>query len=101
MVVNARGTFEQLFKKNLSLDKTIYLSARLISFVYERVQKLNALDKVKILQTENGSIQIEGIDTVFLEILPDLVKEFTEINSKLAEKEKAVQLVITERSGEV
>jgi len=92
MVVNARGSFEQLFKRNLSLDQTIYLSARLISFVYEKVQKLNALDKIKILQTENGSVHLEGADTIFSEILPELVKEFTEINSKLAEKEGTVQL---------
>lgn len=98
MVVNTRGNFEQMFKKNLSLDATIYLSARLISFVYERLQKLIALDKIKIQQSEDGSIQIEGINAVFLEILPDLVKEFTEIDSKLAEKEKTLQVISTEQS---
>jgi hypothetical protein len=98
MIVNTRGNFEQMFKKNLSLDDTIYLSTRLISFVYERFQKLNALDKIKIQQSEDGSIQIEGIATVFSEILPDLIKEFTEIDSKLAEKEKGVQLAVTEES---
>jgi len=87
-----------MFKKNLSLDDTIYLSTRLISFVYERFQKLNALDKIKIQQSEDGSIQIEGIATVFSEILPDLIKEFTEIDSKLAEKEKGVKLAVTEES---
>lgn len=101
MVVNARVAFEQLFRRNLSLDETIYLSTKLVSFVYERVQKLNALDKVKILQAESGSIQIEGIDTVFFEILPDLIKEFTEIDSKLAEKEKTLQIATTEQGEEV
>jgi len=98
MVVQTRGIFEQLFRRNLSLDDTIYLSARLISSVYEKVQKFVALDKIKILQSENGSIQIVGFDNVYSELLPDLVKEFTEINAKLAEKD--LQLVMTEESGE-
>lgn len=100
MVVQTRGIFEQLFRRNLSLDDTIYLSARLISSVYEKVQKFVALDKIKILQSENGSIQIVGFDNVYSELLPDLVKEFTEINDKLAEKEKELQMVMTEESGE-
>ena len=98
MVVQTRGIFEQLFRRNLSLDDTIYLSARLISSVYEKVQKFVALDKIKILQSENGSIQIVGFDNVYSELLPDLVKEFTEINDKLAEKEKRLQLAMTGQS---
>ena len=100
MVVNARGNFEQMFKKNLSLDDTIYLSARLISLIYEKFQKLNALDKIKIQQSADGTIQIEGIDSVFVEILPDLIKEFTEIDNKLSEKGKMLQLASTEQNEE-
>lgn len=98
MVIQTRGIFEQLFKRKLSLDDTVYLSAKLISSVYEKIQKFNALDKIKIQQSEDGSIQIEGIDTILSELLPDLVKEFSQINDKLAEKEKALQPAMTEQS---
>jgi molybdopterin-guanine dinucleotide biosynthesis protein len=88
-VIQTRGYFEQLFKRNLSLDDTIYLSARLISAIFKEGQKLLALDKIKVHLDEKGDIKVEGLDeTLFMEILPVLMKEFTEIESKLAEKEK-------------
>lgn len=94
-VIQTKGIFEQLFRRNLSLDDTIYLSTRLISSVYENVQKFVALGKVTIQQSEDGSIQIVGFENIYSELLPELVKEFTEINDKLAEKEKRLQLAMT------
>jgi uncharacterized protein YdcH (DUF465 family) len=100
MVIQSRGMFEQLFKRKLSLDDTIYVSAKLITSVYEKIQKLNALEKIKIKESEDGSLRIEGIDVAVSEILPDLIKEFSEIDSKLAEKEKNPQLAASEQSEE-
>jgi len=101
MVIQTRGFFEQIFKQKLSLDDTIYLSARLTSFIFREGQKLLALDKIKIQQDEKGTIQVEGLDrNVFVEILPVLIKEFTEIDNKLAEKEKTSQPVVTEQCEE-
>jgi hypothetical protein len=101
-VIQTRGFFEQIFKRALSLDDTIYLSAWLISFIFREGQKLLALDKIKVQQDEKGTIQIEGLDrNVFMEILPVLIAEFAEIDNKLAEKSKTLQLVSTEKSEEI
>lgn len=97
-IIQTRGMFEQLFKRQLSLDDTIYLSSRLITSVYGNIQKLSALEKIRIQQSEDGSLQIEGLDVVVSEILPDLIKEFTEIDNKLAEKERILQPSITEQN---
>jgi molybdopterin-guanine dinucleotide biosynthesis protein len=99
MVIQTRGFFEQAFKRKLSLDDTIYLSTRLISFIFKEGQKLLALEKITIQQNENGTIQVEGLDrNVLVEILPVLIKEFTEIDNKLAEKEKVLQMAVAEQS---
>lgn len=100
MVIKTRGIFEQLFKRKLSLDDTIYLSTRLVSFIYETGLRLNALNKIQIIESENGSIKLKGLDNISEEVVRDLVKEFTEIDSKLAEKKKAVQVAMIEKSGE-
>lgn len=99
IVVQTKGIFEQLFRRNLSLDDTIYLSSRLISSVYEKIQKFRALDKIVIQRSIDGSINIVGLENIYSELLPELVEEFTEINNKLAEKEKAVQVAKIEKSG--
>jgi len=100
MIIKTRGIFEQLFKRKLSLDDTIYLSSRLISFIYETVQKLQAQNKVKITEAEDGSLKLEGLENVS-SILPELIDEFTEINNKLAEKEKeSSRLNVTKRGND-
>lgn len=100
-VIQTRGFFEQVFKRKLSLDDTIYLSARLTSFIFREGQKLLALDKIKVRQGEKGTILVEGLDkNVLMEILPVLIKEFTEIDNKLAEKEKTLQPAVSEQSEE-
>ena len=87
MVIKTRGILEHLFRRKLSLDETVYLSSRLISFIYETVQKLEAQNRIKIQELDTGEIRVEGIEGV-PEIIPDVVEEFTEINRKLAEKDK-------------
>ena len=104
MVVKTRGLFEQLFKRKLSLDETIYLASRLISFTYETVQRLNAQDKIKIVESKVGSLKIEGFDDVSPEVLPEVIDEFTEINDKLTDKKKKEKkdtrlVVITQKTG--
>lgn len=99
MVIRTRGIFEQLFRRKLSLDETIYLSSRLISFVYETIQRLQAQEKIKIVEAEDGSLELQGLENV-REVLPEIISEFTDINEKLAEKEKAVQVAKIEKSGE-
>lgn len=87
MVIKTRGIFEQLFKRRLSLDGTVYLSSTIISFIYETIKKLEAQDRIKIVGLDDGSIKLEGLENV-PEVFPDIVDEFTEINQKLDEKEK-------------
>jgi len=95
MVVKTRGIFEQLFKRKLSLDDTVFLNSRLISFIYETVRKLEAKDKIKLLDVGDGSLKLEGAGNIGV-VLPDIIEEFMEINQKLAEKEKkASQLKVT------
>jgi molybdopterin-guanine dinucleotide biosynthesis protein len=100
-VIQTRGYFEQLFKRNLSLDDTIYLSARLISIIFREGQKLLALNRITVQEDEKGVIQVEGLDkNVLMEILPTLIEEFTEIDKKLSEKEKTPQPDVTEQCEE-
>jgi hypothetical protein len=91
MVIKTRGVFEQLFKRKLSMDDTVYLSTRLISFIYEMVQRFDALEKIEIVGEGVGSVRLEGFDNVASEIVPDVVKEFTDINDMLAEKNESVE----------
>jgi len=93
MIIKTRGMFEQLFKTKLSLDDTVYLSTRLISFIYETVQRLDAQNLINIKEMEDGSIKLEGIENV-QGALPGVVEEVTEIKDKLAEKEKTSQLAM-------
>lgn len=91
MIIKTRGIFEQLFRRKLSLDETMYLSARLISFIYENVQRLQAQNRIKIHEVSAGTVNLEGLENmqaIVQEITPDVVDEFTDINQKLAEKEK-------------
>jgi type VI protein secretion system component VasA len=92
MIVKTKGIFEQLFKRNLSLDDAVYLSSRLISFIYETVQKLEAQKKIAITELPDGSLKVEGLETVD-NVIPEVISEFTEINQKLAEKEKEASRV--------
>jgi hypothetical protein len=85
MIVKTKGIFEQLFKRNLSLDDTVYLSSRLISFIYETVQKLQAQNKIAITERPDGSLKVEGLESV-RNVVPEVISEFTEINEKLSEK---------------
>lgn len=87
MVIKTRGLFEQLFKRKLSLDDTVYLSSRLVSFIYEMFQKLDAQNLIEIIEVADGTLRLEGVGRIS-EVLPDIIDEVTEINDKLAEKEK-------------
>jgi len=87
MVIRTRGIFEQLFRRKLSLDETIYLSSRLNSFIYETIQRLQAQEKITIVEAEDGSLELQGSENVRA-VLPEIINEFTDINEKLAEKEK-------------
>ena len=99
MVIKTRGIFEQLFKQKLSLDDTVYLSSRIVSFIYETIKKLDAQDQIKILEESDGSIKLERLEDVD-EVFPDVIEEITEIKDKLAEKEKKTSrlLVTAKRS---
>lgn len=103
IVIKTRGIFEQLFRRKLSLDDTVYLSARLISFIYETVQRLQAQNRIKIQEVSTGAINLQGIENmqeIVQEIAPDVVDEFTEINQKLAEKEgKTSRLMVEVKRG--
>jgi hypothetical protein len=89
MIIKTRGIFEQMFKRKLSLDDTVYLSSRLISFIYETVQKLQAQERIAITELPDGSLKVEGLKSVD-DVVPEVINEFTEINKKLAEKEKEI-----------
>lgn len=100
MVIKTRGIFEQLFKQKLSLDETVYLSSRTISFIYELFQKLDAQNRIKIVDLGNGSLKLERLEEVD-EVFQDVVEEVTEIKDKLAEKEKKTsQLKVTVKGRE-
>lgn len=92
MIIKTRGIFEQLFTRKLSLDETVYLSSRLISYVYETGQRLAAQGRIKILATEDGSLRLQGVENLN-DLLPQIINEFSEINEKLAEKEKKVSKI--------
>lgn len=94
MVIKTRGILEQLFKKKLSLDETVYLSSRTISFIYELFQKLDAQNRIKIVDVGDGSLKLERLEEVD-EVFQDVVDEVTEIKDKLAEKEKKTSLKVT------
>jgi len=98
MVIKMRGIFEQLFKRKLSLDDTVYLSARLISFIYEAIQKLAAQGQIKIVELGDGSLKLERLINV-ASLFPVVIAEFTEIDQKLAEKEKKTsRLMVTTKT---
>jgi len=95
MVVKTRGIFEQLFKQKLSLDETVYLSSRIISFIYETIKKLDAQERIKIVEASDGSLKLERLKDVD-EVFPDVIEEITEIKDKLAEKRgKKATLTVT------
>lgn len=86
IVIKTRGILEQMFLQKLSLDDAVYLSARLISFIYETVQRLVAQNRIKIVEVSEGRIRFEGIENV-ADVLPSIINEITEIKEKLAEKD--------------
>lgn len=86
-VIKTRGIFEQLFGKRLTLDETVYLSSRTISLIYEIFQKLDAQGKIKIVDAGDGSLRLDRLE-VSDDVFQDIIEEITEINDKLAEKEK-------------
>jgi hypothetical protein len=92
MIIKTRGIFEQMFKRKLSLDDTVYLSSRLISFIYETVQKLQAQERIAITELPDGSLKVEGLKSVD-DVVLEVINVFTEINKKLAEKEKEISKV--------
>lgn len=98
-VVKARGILEQLFRRRLSLDEAVYLSSWLIGFLYQTARKLEAQNIIEIIETEKGSLRLEGLANT-IEALPEFVKEITEIQSKLdnRKKESSRLMVTTKRS---
>ena len=95
MVIKTRGILEQMFLRKLSLDDTVYLASRLISFIYETVQKLDNQNRIKIVEVGDGALKLEGLEDV-TDILPNIIDEVMEIKDKLAEKEgKTSRLKVT------
>lgn len=98
MIVKTKGMFEQMFKRNLSLDDTAYLSSRLISFIYETVQRLQFQNKIAITELPDGSLKVQGLESVndiVRDSIPEIIREFTEIDKKLSEKEKTTPVPVT------
>lgn len=98
MVVKTRGILEQLFKRRLSLDDATYLSMKLISSIYETVQRLDAQQKITIVDLGVGIVELDGLENV-ADVLPEIIQEITEINCKLAEKEKKSSRLVVTRTG--
>lgn len=98
-IIETRGILEQTFRKKLTIDDTIYLSSRLISFIYRTFQKLEAQNKIQISAGEDGTINVTGVDEVMGEVAPEIVEEFTEINLKLGEREKKSERSTVSVSG--
>lgn len=95
MVIKTRGILEQLFRRRLSLDDTMYLASRLIYFIYGTVQKLDAQNRIKIVETSDGAFKLELLENV-ADVVPYVVEEITEIKDKLAEREKKTsRLMVT------
>lgn len=86
IIIKTRGILEQLFMQKLSLDDTMYLSSRLVSFIYETFRKLEARGRIKIVEVEDGKLSLEGLENV-RGIMPEIISEIMEIKGKLAEKE--------------
>ncbi len=75
-----------MFQLNLSIDDTVYLSSRLVCFIYQEFQKLTANNLITVTQKEDGKVAVNGLSSI-IEIVPEIVEEMTEISKKLAEKE--------------
>lgn len=103
MIVKTKGMFEQMFKRNLSLDDTVYLSSRLISFIYETVQRLQIQNKIAITELPDGSLKVQSLESmhdIVRDSIPEIIREFTEIDKKLSEKEKVLQMSIMKQNEE-
>lgn len=81
------------------MDEAVYLSSWLIGFLYQTARKLEAQNIIEIIETEKGSLRLEGLANT-IEALPEFVKEITEIQSKLdnRKKESSRLMVTTKRS---
>lgn len=89
------SSFQVLSTFRFSLDDTVYLSSRLISFIYEVIKKLDAQERIKIVKASDGSLKLERLEDVD-DVFPYAIEEITEIKDKLVEKEeKKSQLRVT------
>jgi hypothetical protein len=86
-VIKTRGIFEQLYKQRLSLDDTVYLSSRLISFIYQTFQRFAVRNQIEIVKDEDCFLTLDNVENLN-ELVPEIISEITEINHILAEKEQ-------------